>query len=330
MELVLNSWGTYINKSGKMFEIKKEDKKKKISPLKVSSIIISPGITLSSDVMEMALKHNIDIVMLNNLGKPIGRFWHAKMGSTAQIRRAQLQLADSSEGLRYGTRWVIGKFQNQIKYLESTIKRRTRHHKAIKKMIRTLEQKIEDVQALESNINEVRNTILGIEGSAGQRWWKLLSRLVPQSFQFNGRSYQPAQDEFNAMLNYGYGMLYGKVEKRVVIAGLDPYIGFIHTDNYNKISFVFDVIEKYRPWIDMTIMKLIGNKKVKKKTHFKEITNGIFLGEEGKKMLVPAVNEFLDSKIRYNGKNQKRKDIIQKDLHSFASQILEKYEQEGD
>jgi len=36
----------------------------------------------------------------------------------------------------------------------------------------------------------------------------------------------PAKDEFNAMLNYGYGMLYGMIERSVVVAGLDPYIGF--------------------------------------------------------------------------------------------------------
>lgn len=313
-----------------MFEIKKDDEKTRISPLKVSSIIISQGVSVSSDVFMMALKNNIDIVMLDDYGKPVGRFWHAKMGSTAKIRRAQLELSQSEEGFEHGIRWVKGKFDNQINYLEKTLKRRSKYHTPIKETIEQLEESKSKLDNLEGNIEELREKVLGIEGSAGRKWWSLLSKLVPNRFTFEGRSFQPAEDEFNAMLNYGYGMLYGKIEKRVVIAGLDPYIGFVHTDNYNKISFVYDVIEKYRPWIDRTIMKLIGNKKVKKKTHFEDMANGVYLGDEGKDLIIPAINEFLDKRIRYNGKNQKRKDIIQKDLHSFAQNILEIKEREED
>ena len=69
---------------------------------------------------------------------------------------------------------------------------------------------------------------------------------MPEKYKFESRSRNPAKDEFNTLLNYGYGVLYSMVEKACIIAGLDQYIGFLHTDNYNKKSLVFDVIVLFR------------------------------------------------------------------------------------
>jgi len=79
---------------------------------------------------------------------------------------------------------------------------------------------------------------------------------MPDAWKFNGRSRDPAKDAFNCLLNYGYGVLYSQVEKACIIAGLDPYVGFLHTDNYNKKSFVFDLIEIFRIHIDRTVFYL--------------------------------------------------------------------------
>ena len=48
-------------------------------------------------------------------------------------------------------------------------------------------------------------------------------------------------------LNYGYGVLYGEVERACVLAGLDPYGGFLHVDRPGKLSLAFDLIEPFRP-----------------------------------------------------------------------------------
>ena len=69
---------------------------------------------------------------------------------------------------------------------------------------------------------------------------------MPEAYRFDGRSRQPALDAVNAMLNYSYGVLYSLVERACICAGLDPFLGFLHTDNYNKKSLVFDLIEPFR------------------------------------------------------------------------------------
>ncbi len=321
MQLVLNTFGTGLSKSGQMFEIFSDGNIHKVSPIKVTSILISPGINISSDAVQLALQNNIDIYFLDKYGNPIGRFWHAKMGSTTRIRRAQLQLSISKEGIQFGLRWVKAKFENQLEFLKSMRTKRTRLSAKITKAIESIENSLQKLEEIEGTIDDIRQEILGIEGSTGRMYWDIFSKFVPNQFAFSGRSRQPAIDEFNALLNYGYGVLYGIIERNVVVAGLDPYIGFIHTDNYNKVSFVFDVIEKYRIWIEQTILGLFSKKTIKKNM-FDKLANGFNIGDEGKKVLIPAINEFLDQKIKYKNRNIRRRDVIQLDLHNFAQELI--------
>lgn len=327
MQLVLNSFGGSISKSGEMFEVQLEGRRQKVSTLKVSSILIAPGVSLSSDAIELALRNNIDILMLSKYGDPVGRFWHARMGSTARIRRAQLRLTLSPDGLKYGAAWLIAKLNNEINLLKKMQTRRTRLFTEIGQSIGSMKNSLARLRQLDGTIDDIRNTILGIEGACGRIYWDIMAQLVPVHFKFQGRSRNPAKDEFNAILNYGYGMLYGLVEKAVVIAGLDPYIGFIHTDNYNKISLVFDVIEKYRIWVEETLLDLFAKKKIAKGL-FKELSNGFYLDDEGKKLFIPAFNEFLDGQIRYNNRNTRRRDVIQLDLHAFAQDLLGRFDED--
>jgi CRISPR-associated protein Cas1 len=322
MQLVLNTFGAGISRSGQMFEIFSDGKKHKISAAKVTSILISPGINISSDAVQLALQNNIDIYFLDKYGNPVGRFWHARMGSTTRIRRAQLLLSMSEAGIEFGLRWVKAKFENQIELLKEIRSRRTRLSSQITNAVESIQSSFGKINDLKGNMDEIRQKVMGIEGSTGKVYWELFSKLVPDHFKFSGRSSRPAKDEFNAMLNYGYGVLYGIIEKSVVVAGLDPYIGFVHTDNYNKVSLVFDVIEKYRIWIEQTILGLFSKKSIKKDM-FDKLANGYNIGDEGKKVLIPAINEFLDQQIRYKNRNIRRRDVIQLDLHAFAQELLQ-------
>ena len=55
---------------------------------------------ISSQAVVLALEHNIDIIFLDIYGDPMGRIWFSKMGSTALIRRRQLEAMDNSLGLQ--------------------------------------------------------------------------------------------------------------------------------------------------------------------------------------------------------------------------------------
>ncbi|EDQ96056.1 hypothetical protein CLOBAR_01823 [Intestinibacter bartlettii DSM 16795] len=148
---------------------------------------------------------------------------------------------------------------------------------------------------------------------------------MPEKYKFNGRSKNPAKDEFNCMLNYGYGIMYSNVERACILAGLDPYIGIMHVDNYNRQAFVFDLIEMYRIYIDKIVFKLFTTKKVKKE-HFDKVEGGLYLNKAGKEILISKYNEEIEKKIQYKGRKIELQNIIQYDCHNIANKILK----EGD
>ncbi|KJR43126.1 CRISPR-associated protein Cas1 [Candidatus Magnetoovum chiemensis] len=322
MQLVINTYGAYIQRNGDCFKIKTDDKAREISCKQVSSILISTAAYITTDAIKMAMDNNIDIVFIDEYGNPYGRVWHSKLGSTTLIRRRQLEIAQTQQGINLSVEWIKRKLLNQIELLENL--RKTRPHKTneITETIEKLQKIVNSLDNLQaSNINDCRSQIMGIEGSSGKIYFETLSELMPDRFKFTGRSRNPAKDEFNALLNYSYGVLYSLVEKACIIAGLDPYVGIIHTDHYNKKSMVFDLIENYRIWADETVITLFAGRKIKTE-QFDKIPNGYILNSEGKAVLLTAFNEFLDTAIRYRGRNIKRRDIIQFDCHNIANNLI--------
>jgi CRISPR-associated protein Cas1 len=64
------------------------------------------------------------VVFLNKYGDPFARVWQAKMGSTAAIRRRQIEVAEAAEGLMLVLDWCRAKVRNQIEFLEELRGRR--------------------------------------------------------------------------------------------------------------------------------------------------------------------------------------------------------------
>ncbi len=329
MQLVINTYGSYLQKNGDCFKVKTDEKVFEISCKKVSSILISTAAYITTDAIKMAMENNIDVVFLDDFGNPYGRVWHPKLGSTTLIRRRQLEIAETEKGLQMALEWVRTKFSNQTDFL--TRLRKTRPHKSaeITAYIEKLQNTAGSLDKLSGMVEDCRASIMGIEGSGGRMYFEVLSSLLPDRFKFDGRSRNPAKDEFNALLNYSYGVLYSNVEKACIIAGLDPYVGFIHTDHYNKKSLVFDLIENYRIWADETVINLFASRKIKAE-HFNKIPNGFTLNKEGKAVLLSDFNAFMDESIRYRGRNIKRNNIIQFDCHRIANGLIENRGQKTD
>lgn len=330
MQIFINTYGTYVHVKDEMFKIRVPEKDKEeprvnhIAAHKITSFVMSTGAALSTDAIALALKHNIDIVIVDNMGHPMGRFWHSKLGSTAKIRKAQLEASLDKVGLNVIKKWLSQKLENQADFLQDLKKHRKKLDDFLNEKtdsILHLKKKIQEAEA--ENINQIADSFRGWEGSAGRHYFEALSRCMPKDFAFKGRSFRPANDEFNAMLNYAYGILYSRIERAVMLAGLDPYVGFMHRDDYNTKSLVFDYIEPYRIYAERFVFRLFTGKKINK-AFFEKITNGYSLNEEGKKFFVNPYLEYLDSeKIRYKGRLQTRMNAVQLEAHRFANSLIE-------
>jgi CRISPR-associated protein Cas1 len=321
MDLILTTFGTYLHRSGEMFIIKIKEETQEVSARKVRSILISTGASLSTDAIQLAIEKNIDLIFLDKFGDPYGRIWHSKLGSTTAIRRQQLRIADTEAGFQLARSWINQKIDNQLAYLTSVRKKRTRLSAKLSAKMDQIMEAQEEITALSGILAEMRSTIFELEMKAARPYWQAISSLLPEAYRFEQRSKRPAQDEFNCLLNYAYGVLYSTVERACILAGLDPYVGFIHTDGYNKRSLVFDLVECYRIWADETVVDLFASHQLKP-SWFDKLHNGLQLNEEGKKALMSPFTEFLNEKIHYNRRQLHRRETVQFDCHQIAQQLL--------
>ncbi|MCB0596011.1 MAG: CRISPR-associated endonuclease Cas1 [Lewinellaceae bacterium] len=331
MQLYLNTYGTYLHIKDALFEVRVPQEggghqRHQFAATKVTSIIMTTSAALSTDAIQLALQNNIDIIFADSSGFPLGRVWHSKLGSTTRIRKRQLEASIGPEGVRRTVQWLSAKLGNQMEFIKGLKKHRSRmadflDDKAAR--IGNLQQSIR-LQEDAPSVDAIAETLRGLEGTAGRLYFEALSQALPEEHRFAGRSFRPALDPFNTFLNYGYGVLYNRVEKALMIAGLDPYVGFLHRDDYNQKSMVFDYIEPYRIHVETVVFRLFSAKKVNQ-SHTEPLANGLTLVKEGKQLLIEKLNDYLEVQtIRYNGRNQTRANGLQMDAHRFANELIGK------
>lgn len=323
MQIYIHSPGTFLTQKNEIFRLKNQDRVLDLSPRKVESFIITTQAMITTQAVNLALENNIDIVFLDAHGDPTGRIWFAKMGSTALIRRKQLEMAENTEGLKVVKDLVKNKIENQARFLKTLKNARPGKEHRFVDAILAIEKNVETLEKTDGeSVSDLRNSIMGLEGTSARAYFQVLARTMPEKYRFKGRSRRPAKDPFNAVLNYCYGMLYSKVEKACIIAGLDPFIGFLHTDNYNKKSLVFDLIEPFRIFAETTAVYLFTGKKIKDE-YFDHREHSVSLNKKGKPLVVEAMDKHLEEKVRYRRKNVKRRHILHHEAHRLANFMID-------
>jgi len=321
MQLVINTPGTFLTQKDECFRLRQQERTFDVSPLKVESIVISNQAMISTQALVLALENNIDVVFLDKYGDPVGRVWFSKMGSTALVRRRQLEAGDGPLGLQLVSEMIHQKLANQVQFLKKLMYARPGREESFAPFVQMIEDSRKSLAEERDDLDAVRSRIMGLEGTAGRSYWRCLSGLLPEKYRFKERSRRPAKDPFNACLNYCYGILYSLVEKACILGGLDPYVGFLHTDNYNKKSLVFDLIEPFRIYGEQTTVYLFTGKQIKEE-YFDMQEESVSLNQKGKPVVVEAMNKHLDESVRYRRKNVKRRHIIQHECHRLANILL--------
>lgn len=104
-------------------------------------------------------------------------------------------------------------------------------------------------------------------------------------------------------------------------SGPGPLCRLLHTDSYNKMSLVFDIIEIFRIYVDETVVFLFSRRRVMDE-HFEPLEQGMGLSKEGKAVLIEALNKRLDETILYRGRKVKVRNTIQMECHRIANSLI--------
>lgn len=281
-------------------------------------MVLSGGVSLSSDVVRECANRGIDITFLSGSGVPYARLISPALTGTVKTRREQLLAYLDGRGVALGKAFAGGKLANQANLLRYMAKNRRESSPEVYDRareeaftIQDYQRKIEELKG--ETIDAIRQDLMSLEAHAAKVYWEAARELLLPDVGWEGRETRGATDLVNSCLNYGYGILYSHVERAALLAGLDPYAGFVHVDRAGKPSLVLDLIEEFRQMVvDRTVFALL-NRGVKL-----AIEEGRLV-EASRRLLAERVNERLDGEEPYEGKKHKLRTVLASQARHVAT-----------
>lgn len=318
MELILNTYGVSLSRDNEGFVVSTTDGRQRIPAEGIRSIQISRGAQVTSDAVLLAIEREIEVLFMDKSGTPMGRIWSPKYGSISTIRKGQLNFTYSSEAVDWIKDIISRKIENQqaLMLLFATA---SRQEAVVQRNINRLEDYRNKIQALKADVvHDIAPTLRGWEGQASRIYFETINIFLPEAYRFAQRSQHPAMDVPNAFLNYGYGVLYGKIEGAMIKAGIDPYVGLLHRDDYNRPVLVYDVIETYRIWVDYVVYTLLAQDVVTDEFYSVRPDGSYWLEPLGRRVLIQSLNDYMDEVITVRGTSRSRYTLMTLDIQQLA------------
>jgi len=322
MELVLNTFGVSLNRDNEGFVITTPEGRQRIPTVGINSIQISKGAQITSDAVMLAVEKEIEIIFMDRSGNPIGRVWSPKYGSISTIRKGQLNFTFSRDAVD----WIKGIISKKIENQQAMLLLLRTDDNATSKAVERSRQRLEDykrkVMSLEGFIvNDIAPQLRGWEGQSSKIYFDTLNLFLPEEFRFERRTQRPAMDVANAFLNYGYGLLYSKIEGDMIKAGIDPYIGVMHRDDYNRPVLVYDVIELYRVWVEYVVYSLLAKNVITDDYYSVRDDGSYWLERLGRQVIIQSMNDYMDDEITQKGVTRSRKTQMFLTIQNLAQQF---------
>ena len=244
-----------LNKSYEAFTVSLQQengswKKQSIAAQTVEQVVLMGNPQVTGDALVYALELGMPVHYLSSFGKYLGSALPG-YSRNGQLRLAQYRMYDDAvRRLALVKAIVTAKIQNQyaVLYRHQERDNLLKQHKGLVKAQTTLDQ------------------VRGVEGLAAKDYFACWPRMLGETWQFKGRNRRPPTDPANSLLSFAYGLLRVQVTAAVHLAGLDPYIGYLHEVSRGQPALVLDLIEEFRPLVaDNLVLAVINNREVQLK-----------------------------------------------------------------
>ncbi|SDN72054.1 CRISP-associated protein Cas1 [Desulfonauticus submarinus] len=294
------------------------DEGKKFIPVEgVSDLFIFGEVTLNKKFLDFLTKTKILIHFFNYYGYYIGTYYPREYYNSGLmiLKQAEYYL-DFEKRMNLAKKFVQGAVSNLTKVLTYYNLRGIDLNEYLN-IINNLVCKIDECQYTEE--------LMAIEGNIREQYYKTFDNIINSSdFSFETRSKRPPTNKLNALISFGNTLLYVEVLSEIYRTHLDPRIGYLHTTNNRRFTLNLDVAEIFKPIIvDRVIFSLL-NKKIIKKSHFKEDLGGIYLKDNGRKKFLEKWEERLTSTIKHRGlkRNVSYRRLIRLELYKLEKHFL--------
>lgn len=195
-------------------------------------VIESEQVTLSSYLISSLLENKVAVIVCDQKHMPFGLMLPL-VGNTEQTERFNAQIEASLP------------LKKQL--WQQTIAMKIRNQAAVLKRVNNIEVGNMIVWSSQVRSGDSDN----LEGRAAAYYWKNLFEDNP-GFIRRQEGIDP-----NGLLNYGYAILRAIIARSLVASGLIPTLGIHHSNKYNAYCLADDIMEPYRPYVDLMVVDMI-------------------------------------------------------------------------
>lgn len=299
--LYITTAESYLARDGENVVIRLDDKEKFRIPIhNIEGIVCFGYMGASPALMQLCTERNVALSFLNGQGRFLCRVEGSVSGNVL-LRRKQYRMADNPEqSVQLAKLFVAGKLANCRTVLQRSFREQDPKVKSSK-----LESAIQLLAAKQKQVLRTSSSeiLRGIEGESAQSYFGVFDQLIlsqKEDFFMNGRNRRPPKDNVNALLSFIYTLLMHEVRSALESVGLDPCVGFFHTDRPGRSSLALDMMEEFRPYLaDRLVLSLINRKQINKRGFKDNEAGGVLMTEDTRREVVTAWQKRKQEEIQH-------------------------------
>lgn len=330
--LLISGFGTsiYVDKRRLVIYNKPKEGRLEFYPHQIDhdSIVIDGHTgSVTFDAIRWLMKHDINLTILNWNGNLLGATL-PKEPKNGKLRITQYQTyLDSKKRFAIASKIV----QEKITHTQNMLAELARYYSEVN--MQDLQRTFNAEKANFANGLQSINTLLNYEGRIATFYWGILAKIFNKlhpDFHFvkrGSKSYSwnmNASDEVNALLNYGYAILESEIRKDINAVGLDPTVGFLHELANSKTPLVYDLQELFRWLVDLSVLQLLEEKKLKKADFIVTENYHLRLRPATAKMLIERISLNFNRSAKYKAKNHTYQNILLDNVQQLANFVIGK------
>ena len=280
----------------------------------VDMIICFSEVTLNKRVLSLLKQYQICILFYNFYGNYIGRYIPKEYKDGKILVNQVHAYEDPKTRLYIAKTIIIGSIKNML----SVAKYYRKKGKSLNPIIDGLDSCLINIDKV-SSIEE----LMLIKAKSKQIYYSLFDVVLKnEDFSFIKRTKNPPENEVNAMLSYGYAILYGIILAILDRSSLCPQISFIHSLSKNCDSLQFDIADTFKPiLVDRLVLRLIRKKQIKESYFEIKKDGSCYMTKEGVKMFAIEFDNLMQSTIEYKNRKYSYRSILAKEVHKYSEYI---------
>ena len=286
--LYVTSENSYLSLDGENVVIL--DDKTEIGRLPLHNLegIVSFGYRGTSPaLMGACAERGISLCYLTPQGKFLARVSGKIKGNVVLRQQQYASSQDEQISLDIARNCILGKVHNARWVLERAVRDHSLQIDAekVRSASGFLKQSLELIQNCQT-----KEQLRGYEGEAASIYFGVFDQMILQQkkdFAFHGRNKRPPLDPVNALLSFVYTLLTNTITSALETVGLDPYVGYLHTDRPGRASLSLDLIEELRAVLaDRFVLSLINKRMVSGENFSRKENGAVLMDEEVRKRVL--------------------------------------------